>query len=169
MSCDIPKFYSGGLVSMHSNPVVIIRSIAWIHAGNRDHGAGCMRGRTRRQTPILQRRPHRLRRPRKRPLLLPLSGAHSAFDLRSHRSSAWLPPATFDAGPFGKLSVNGIVTGYAQYRTTPFPATTPSRPRCQTAPSSSRKQTESTNGLSRPAFTLCRRWAPVRQRSEHDQ
>jgi hypothetical protein len=25
----------------------------------------------------------------------------------------WLPPATFDAGPFGKLSVNGIVTGYA--------------------------------------------------------
>jgi hypothetical protein len=27
---------------------------------------------------------------------------------------AWLPPAEFDAGPFGKLSVNGIVTGYAQ-------------------------------------------------------
>ena len=26
----------------------------------------------------------------------------------------WLPPAIFDAGPFGKLSVNGIVTGYAQ-------------------------------------------------------
>jgi len=25
----------------------------------------------------------------------------------------WLPPATFDAGPFGKLSVNGILTGYA--------------------------------------------------------
>ena len=25
----------------------------------------------------------------------------------------WLPPAEFDAGPFGKLSVNGIVTGYA--------------------------------------------------------
>src|ERR1035438_2603818 len=25
----------------------------------------------------------------------------------------WLPPAIFDAGPFGKLSVNGIVTGYA--------------------------------------------------------
>ena len=25
----------------------------------------------------------------------------------------WLPPAVFDAGPFGKLSVNGIVTGYA--------------------------------------------------------
>ncbi|MGB8259743.1 MAG: outer membrane beta-barrel protein [Terracidiphilus sp.] len=25
----------------------------------------------------------------------------------------WLPPAVFDAGPFGKLSANGIVTGYA--------------------------------------------------------
>ncbi len=25
----------------------------------------------------------------------------------------WLPPAVFDAGPFGKLSVNGILTGYA--------------------------------------------------------
>jgi hypothetical protein len=25
----------------------------------------------------------------------------------------WLPPAEFDAGPFGKLSVNGILTGYA--------------------------------------------------------
>ena len=25
----------------------------------------------------------------------------------------WLPPAIFDAGPFGKLSVNGIITGYA--------------------------------------------------------
>jgi len=24
----------------------------------------------------------------------------------------WLPPATFDAGPLGKLSVNGIVTGF---------------------------------------------------------
>jgi len=26
----------------------------------------------------------------------------------------WLPPATFDAGPLGKLSVNGIISGYAQ-------------------------------------------------------
>jgi hypothetical protein len=25
----------------------------------------------------------------------------------------WLPPAVFDAGPFGKLSVNGILTGFA--------------------------------------------------------
>ena len=33
----------------------------------------------------------------------------------------WLPPATFDAGPLGKLSVNGIVTGFShvpeQFRT----------------------------------------------------
>jgi len=28
----------------------------------------------------------------------------------------WLPPATFDAGPLGKLSVNGIVTGFAQFQ-----------------------------------------------------
>lgn len=26
---------------------------------------------------------------------------------------AWLPPATVDAGPFGKLAINGILTGYA--------------------------------------------------------
>ena len=31
----------------------------------------------------------------------------------------WLPPATFDAGPFGKLSVNGIVTGFAQFQNNP--------------------------------------------------
>jgi hypothetical protein len=33
----------------------------------------------------------------------------------------WLPPATFDAGLLGTLSVNGIVTG--------SPETTPSKPR----------------------------------------
>jgi hypothetical protein len=33
----------------------------------------------------------------------------------------WLPPAVFDAGPFGKLSVNGIVTGFAQGQTNPVP------------------------------------------------
>jgi hypothetical protein len=33
----------------------------------------------------------------------------------------WLPPATFDAGPLGKLSVNGIVTGFAQFQNNPVP------------------------------------------------
>ena len=33
----------------------------------------------------------------------------------------WLPPATFDAGPFGKLSVNGILTGFAQFQNNPVP------------------------------------------------
>ena len=33
----------------------------------------------------------------------------------------WLPPAVFDAGPFGKLSVNGILTGYAQGQNNPMP------------------------------------------------
>jgi len=28
----------------------------------------------------------------------------------------WLPPATFDAGPLGKLSANGIITGFAQFQ-----------------------------------------------------
>ncbi len=28
----------------------------------------------------------------------------------------WLPPAIFDAGPLGKLSVNGIITGFAQFQ-----------------------------------------------------
>jgi hypothetical protein len=31
----------------------------------------------------------------------------------------WLPPATFDAGPFGKISVNGIITGFAQGQNNP--------------------------------------------------
>jgi hypothetical protein len=33
----------------------------------------------------------------------------------------WLPPATFDAGPFGKLAVNGIVTGFAQFQNNYMP------------------------------------------------
>jgi hypothetical protein len=33
----------------------------------------------------------------------------------------WLPPATFDAGPLGKLSVNGIVTGFSQFQNNPEP------------------------------------------------
>ena len=33
----------------------------------------------------------------------------------------WLPPATFDAGPLGKLSVNGIVTGFAQFQNNSVP------------------------------------------------
>jgi hypothetical protein len=28
----------------------------------------------------------------------------------------WQPPATFDAGPLGKLSVNGIITGFSQFQ-----------------------------------------------------
>ena len=31
----------------------------------------------------------------------------------------WLPPAVFDVGPFGKLSVNGILTGFAQGQNNP--------------------------------------------------
>jgi hypothetical protein len=33
----------------------------------------------------------------------------------------WLPPATFDAGPLGKLSVNGIVTGYSAFQNNSMP------------------------------------------------
>ena len=33
----------------------------------------------------------------------------------------WLPPATFDAGPFGKLSVNGILTGFSQFQNNHVP------------------------------------------------
>lgn len=29
---------------------------------------------------------------------------------------AWLPPANFDAGPFGKISANGIVTGFGRWQ-----------------------------------------------------
>jgi hypothetical protein len=33
----------------------------------------------------------------------------------------WLPPATFDAGPLGKLYVNGIVTGFSQFQSNHIP------------------------------------------------
>lgn len=33
----------------------------------------------------------------------------------------WLPPATFDAGPFGKLAVNGIITGFSQFQNNAMP------------------------------------------------
>jgi hypothetical protein len=33
----------------------------------------------------------------------------------------WLPPATFDAGPMGKLAVNGIVTGFSQFQSNHVP------------------------------------------------
>jgi Putative beta-barrel porin-2, OmpL-like. bbp2 len=33
----------------------------------------------------------------------------------------WLPPATFDAGPLGKLSVNGIISGFAQFQNNAVP------------------------------------------------
>jgi len=33
----------------------------------------------------------------------------------------WLPPATFDAGPLGKLSVNGIATGFALFQNNSIP------------------------------------------------
>jgi hypothetical protein len=33
----------------------------------------------------------------------------------------WLPPATFDAGPLGKLSVNGILTGFGRFQNHPLP------------------------------------------------
>jgi len=33
----------------------------------------------------------------------------------------WLPPATFDAGPLGKLSVNGILTGYSAFQNNSVP------------------------------------------------
>jgi len=36
----------------------------------------------------------------------------------------WLPPATFDAGPLGKLSVNGIITGFAQFQNNSVPGDT---------------------------------------------
>ena len=37
---------------------------------------------------------------------------------------SWLPPATFDAGPLGKLSVNGILTGFSQFQNNSVPGDT---------------------------------------------
>jgi hypothetical protein len=33
----------------------------------------------------------------------------------------WLPPATFDAGPLGKLSINGILTGFSVFQNNSVP------------------------------------------------
>jgi hypothetical protein len=33
----------------------------------------------------------------------------------------WLPPATFDAGPLGKLSANGIITGFSVFQNNSVP------------------------------------------------
>ena len=40
----------------------------------------------------------------------------------------WLPPATFDAGPFGKLSVNRIVTGFSQFQNNSVPGDDKAKP-----------------------------------------
>jgi len=36
----------------------------------------------------------------------------------------WLPPATLDAGPLGKLSINGILTGFSQFQNNSVPGDT---------------------------------------------
>jgi hypothetical protein len=49
----------------------------------------------------------------------PAQGPLSTFVLTGPLQ--WQPPATFDAGPLGKLSVNGIVTGFAQFQNNSVP------------------------------------------------
>jgi len=58
--------------------------------------------------------------PAPRPPLLPQMRPPALY-LRSYWSAAVLPPAVFDAGPFGKLSVNGIVTGFSQFQNNHVP------------------------------------------------
>ncbi len=53
------------------------------------------------------------------PAAAPPSAPLSTFVLTGPLT--WQPPATFDAGPLGKLSVNGIVTGFAQFQNNPVP------------------------------------------------
>jgi len=53
------------------------------------------------------------------PALAPAPAPLSTFVLTGPLQ--WLPPATFDAGPLGKLSVNGIVTGYSVFQNNSVP------------------------------------------------
>ncbi len=39
-----------------------------------------------------------------------------------------LPPAIFDAGPFGKIAVNGILTGFGMWQSNQFRATATRKP-----------------------------------------
>jgi len=71
----------------------------------------------------------------------------------------WLPPATFDAGPLGKLSVNGIVTGFSVFQNNSVPGDDSAQATLSNGEIFIQKRTGSFSTSSRRAFIPCRRSA----------
>jgi len=93
---------------MYMNPIRILKTMAGTVLGNHPDGRRANTGYTRTTTPaaapVAQAQQLATAQPR-----------FSTFVLTGPLQ--WLPPATFDAGPLGKLSVNGIVTVFSGSRT----------------------------------------------------
>ena len=83
------------------------------------------------------------------------------------RSLQGAPPAVFDAGPFGKIDVNGVLSGVGMWQGNHIPATIPRKRLRATDRYSSRKTDGwSSSSISRPVLTRCRiEEAPFFQRT----
>jgi len=68
----------------------------------------------------------------------------------------WLPPATFDAGPLGKLSANGIITGYSLFQDNYIPGDAAEQATLSNGQVFIQREDENFNGTSRPVPIPCR-------------
>src|ERR1039457_5475995 len=108
-------FFLGGTVPMNLNPNLILQSIAGAAMA-----IAMMAGAQTPPTPAPAPPPAATPAPAPAPADQTAAPAPpSTFVVTGPLQ--WLPPATFDAGPLGKLSVNGIVTGFAQFQNNSVP------------------------------------------------
>ena len=114
--CNTTKFFFGGTVPMSMNPNRILQTIAGAAIS-----IAMMAGAQTPASPAATPAPaDQAPAPATAPAAAPAApAALSTFVLTGPLQ--WLPPATFDAGPLGKLSVNGIVTGFAQFQNNSVP------------------------------------------------
>jgi hypothetical protein len=101
----------GGTVPMYMNPIRILKTMAGTVLGiTLTAGA---------QTPATPAPVPAAAPVAQAPALATAPAPLSTFVLTGPLQ--WLPPATFDAGPLGKLSVNGIVTGFSVFQNNSVP------------------------------------------------
>jgi hypothetical protein len=101
----------GGTVPMYMNPIRILKTMAGtVLAITLTAGA---------QTPATPAPAPAAAPVAQAPALATAPAPLSTFVLTGPLQ--WLPPATFDAGPLGKLSVNGIVTGFSVFQNNSVP------------------------------------------------
>jgi hypothetical protein len=101
----------GGTVPMYMNPIRILKTMAGTVLGiTLTAGA---------QTPATPAPAPAAAPVAQAPALATAPAPLSTFVLTGPLQ--WLPPATFDAGPLGKLSVNGIVTGFSVFQNNSVP------------------------------------------------